>query len=61
MQAGTSKPILEDTQDIPYIENKYILSLRHFMGQIQATIKEEEPWLIPISRENDIHIMDASL
>ena len=53
MQAGTPKPILEDTQDIPYIKSKYIVTLRKFMKQIQATIKEENPWTIPSTREHD--------
>jgi hypothetical protein len=61
MQAGTSKPILEDNQDIPYIENQWMVTLRHFMIQIQATIKEENPWVIQSAREHDQHIMDIVL
>jgi hypothetical protein len=61
IQAGTSKPILEATQNIPYIENNYILTLRHYMQQIQATLKEEEPWTVPKSWINDKHIMDELL
>ena len=61
IQAGTSKPILEDARDIPYIENDYILTLRHFMQQIKATLKEEDPWTVKTSRENDTHIMDEIL
>eukprot|EP00978_Attheya_sp_CCMP212_P041766 scaffold243882_cov57-Attheya_sp.AAC.2 len=61
MQAGTSKPILEDNQDIPYIENQWMVTLQHFMIQIQATIKEENPWVIRSAREHDQHIMDIVL
>jgi hypothetical protein len=61
MQAGTSKPILEDDQDIPYIENKWIVTLQQFMKQIQASIKEENPCTIPHTRKHDQHIMDAFL
>ena len=53
MQAGTFTPILEDEQEIPYIESKYIVTLGKFMKQIQATIKEENPWTIPSTREHD--------
>jgi hypothetical protein len=61
IQAGTSKPILEDPQDIPYMENNYIITLRHYMQQIQATLKEEDAWTVPTSRVNDKHIMDEIL
>jgi hypothetical protein len=54
--------LVQDTQDIPYIENEYILMLRHFMQQIQATLKEEEdPWTVPTSCEQDKHSMEKML
>eukprot|EP00978_Attheya_sp_CCMP212_P000100 scaffold186_cov32-Attheya_sp.AAC.3 len=61
LQAGTSKPILEDHQDIPYIENQWMVTLRNYMIQIKATIQEEKPWTIPSARVHDQHIMDAFL
>jgi hypothetical protein len=33
LQAGTSKPILEDTTLIDYIESKWIIMLRAFLGK----------------------------
>eukprot|EP00978_Attheya_sp_CCMP212_P031938 scaffold122559_cov58-Attheya_sp.AAC.8 len=61
MQAGTSKPILEDHQAILYIENQWMVTLRNYMIQIKATIKEEKPWTIPSACVHDQHIMDAFL
>jgi hypothetical protein len=62
MMAGTSKPILDDTQDIPYTESKWIRKLCKHLHQINAQIKEVEPWTIPTApRKHNIHIMGAIL
>jgi hypothetical protein len=57
--AGTSKPILEPNIDISYIPMNWILHLRQFFIEINATLEIQDLWLPKQQRQHDIFIMEA--
>ena len=46
---------------IPYLESRWISSLRNFLRQINATILLDNPKTVPPEREGDIYIMEAAI
>jgi hypothetical protein len=57
-EAGISRPILEDTRPLQYIEWGWIPSIRDFLHHINAKITNANEGL-PIYRERDSLIMDS--
>ena len=57
-QAGIDQPILEDIQSpIPYLECRWIKSLREFLRKIEGQIIVDIPIVPPPERQSDIYIM----
>ena len=62
LNAGISKPILQDVRHIPYVHGAgLIMSIRNFLRTQTANISITSAWTIPTSRKNDQHIMDVLL
>jgi hypothetical protein len=60
-QAGTSKPVLEHPKDhIPYLEARWLPSLRTFLASIDASIELDKTYCIPHQRQGDYHLMDKA-
>ena len=60
-QAGTEKSILEDTSNpLPYLESRWLPSLRQFLSTINGTIILDNNCVQPHEREGDAHIMDMA-
>jgi hypothetical protein len=59
LMAGVSWPILRnETALLPHLETKWIPSLRAFLCSVDSEIEIDTPFLYPLQREHDIHIMD---
>lgn len=60
---GTSRPILRDINTpLPHMyPMSWILSIRHFLKTINATLEVETVYTILIQRKNDIFLMDHFL
>jgi len=58
IHAGISKLILEFTQDLPWLPNRWIMHLRKFLHSTNSSIYLTDTWTIPIIQQNDRHIMD---
>jgi hypothetical protein len=59
LMAGVSWPILQNVEaELPHLETQWIPSLRAFLSSIDSEIEIDTPFLYPIQREHDIHIMD---
>jgi len=58
IHAGISKLILEFTQDLPWLPNRWIMHLRKFLHSTNSSIHLTETWTIPSIRQHDHHIMD---
>ena len=62
MTAGTSYSILQRVyEDLPHMESKWLVSMRTFMAQINASIDLDHKGVPPTQRQHDAHIMDAIL
>lgn len=58
-QAGTGRSILEDTRTpLPYLECRWLTSMRAFLHHIEATVEVDTPFVQGIERDGDQHIMD---
>ena len=57
-QSGHHQPIMSDPDTpIPYLECRWITSLRDFLKQIKAKLYVDQPMVVPGERKNDIYIM----
>jgi len=54
---GISKPILEDTTTLPWMPNQWITNVWAFLHKISGTIHLQQPWVIPLLRQHNHHIM----
>lgn len=62
MTAGTSYSIFQRVyEDLPHMESKWLISMRTFMAQINASIDLDQTGVPPTQRQNDAHIMDMIL
>ena len=59
--AGISQHILEYTKHIEGTRNTWLNNMREFLDYIHGKILLNNPWTIPIIRQNDSHIMDHTL
>jgi len=59
MHAGVALPILEYTNPLPWMSDRWITNVREFLHSTQSTIQLDSPWTIPILRRHDIHLMNA--
>jgi hypothetical protein len=57
-QSGRGTPILEDVHTpIPYLEARWILSLRRFLSQIDARFMLDKNYVAPLQRKHDEYLM----
>jgi hypothetical protein len=57
-QSGRGTPILDDVHtSIPYLESRWIPSLRRFLAQIDARFVLDKTYVAPIQREHDEYLM----
>jgi len=61
LMAGISKPVLEDTQRIPWSNSKWFDTAQQFLHDINGKIIMKQPWTIPQQRAHDRHIMEDVL
>jgi len=61
LQAGIPENVLEDTTPLPWMPDRWLNNLRHFLHSIGGTIELENKWTIPKLRENDRHLMSDFL
>jgi hypothetical protein len=62
LMAGVSWPILQNvTAPLPHLKTKWMPSLWDFLSSIDSEIELDDPFLYPIQREHDFHIMDCVL
>jgi hypothetical protein len=55
---GQTKPIFESNSTIDYILPIWLLHLRDYLIEINATMKIENVWQISLLRYNDVEVMD---
>lgn len=61
-QAGISASILVDvTTPLNYLEGRWLPSLRQFLCHIGGQIRVDEPFIAPVQRVGDFHIMSAAI
>jgi hypothetical protein len=51
-------PILENNCNLNYLDDNWIMHLRTFIFEINASVKIEKIWRPKIQRENDVSLMD---
>jgi len=56
---GVALPILEYTNPLPWMTDRWITNVRDFLHQTQSTIHIKTPWTIPTIRQQDVHLMTA--
>jgi hypothetical protein len=57
-QAGVGTPILDDVHPpIPFLEARWLPSLRLFLSQIDARIMLDKHYIAPLQREYDEYLM----
>jgi hypothetical protein len=57
--AGTSKPVLEDTEtELPHLESSWIASMRQYLQDVGGTIQLDDTGVLERQREGDSFIMD---
>ena len=61
LNAGLSRPILEDTRPVAGTRAPWMDSLRAFLRCVDSTIDYAHSWAIPPCRQNDLHIMEEAL
>jgi hypothetical protein len=61
IQSGISFPILEQHQNIDYIQNSWFTPLQRFLTILNGHITVEKQWQPELQRENDKIIMDEVL
>jgi hypothetical protein len=64
LMAGVSWPILQNvTAPLPHLETKWMPSLWDYLSSIDSQIELDldKPFLYPIQRKHDFHIMDCVL
>ena len=59
--SGTSKPILESIEDINYVEDSWIMTLRRLITQANIQFSIHGSFTITTSTENDMSVMDVFL
>jgi len=58
LYAGIGRPVLEDTQPLPWCPLGWLSSICQFLYSINSQIKLDHPWLSPSCQAHDCHIMD---
>jgi hypothetical protein len=61
-QSGISSSILENVHTpLPHLEARWLPSLRTFLSRINTSIELDNPYITPLQRKGDLHIMDSVL
>jgi hypothetical protein len=58
LTSGQTKPIFESNSTIDYILPIWLLHLRDYLIEINATMKIKNVWQISLLRYNDVEVMD---
>jgi len=59
IHSGAASPILEYTDPISWMSDRWITNVRSFLHSVQSKIRLASPWTIPTIRQNDLHLMNA--
>jgi len=59
--AGTSRPIMEDTEDLPHIPAHIIQATRKYMRTVHVTMEVDHVDILPPQHHGDFHLMDYAV
>jgi len=59
--AGTLRPIMEDTEDLPHIPAHIIQATRKYMRTVHVTMEVDHVDILPPQRHGNFHLMDYAV